>query len=210
MSDGADAWAALPSPAGRALELAHQSLLAGGLAVGSVLADGDLVVAEGRNRAYDPRTSTDPLERTPLAHAELNALARLDVDADPATLTVWSTQLPCAMCRAAIEFIGITSVFALATDPSNPAVRADEAVGHEWVVLATAMFIAGPLRRFGDRHPIVADNVSREPESVELATTVERVPAHPLVDGRALNRAVDACWEELASLAQRRAARRAG
>lgn len=208
MSDGAAAWLALAAPAARALELAHQSLLAGGLAVGSVVADGDLIVAEGRNRAYDPRTSTDPLERTPLAHAELNALARLDVDADPTALSLWSTQLPCDMCRAAIEFVGITSVHAIATDPSRPEVSAAEAVDHEWVLLATAMFIAGPLRLMGDRHPIVADNVTREPESIELATTVASHPAHPLTDGRGLRAAIEACWPELASLAQRRAARR--
>ena len=179
MSDGAAAWGTLASPAARTLELAHQSLLAGGLAVGSVLANGDLIVAEGRNRAYDPRTSTDPLERTPLAHAEMNALARLDVDADATTLSQWSTQLPCDMCRAAIEFIGIDSMFAMATDPSNPTARAQEAVDHQWVVLATAMFIAGPLRRFGARHPIVVNNATLEPESIELATTIACVPRPP-------------------------------
>ena len=58
------------------VELAHLTLLAGGLAVGSVITDGDgRIVAEGRNRAYDPVTGTDPLEGTPLAHAEMNALA---------------------------------------------------------------------------------------------------------------------------------------
>jgi tRNA(Arg) A34 adenosine deaminase TadA len=43
----------------RSLELAHQSLVGGGLPVGAVLlgADGS-VLGEGRNRAYDPAVET--------------------------------------------------------------------------------------------------------------------------------------------------------
>ena len=103
-----DVWDELAPAARRSFELAHLTLLAGGLAVGSVITDGDgRIVAEGRNRAYDPVTGTDPLEGTPLAHAEMNALARLATDCDPVDLTIWSTQQPCSMCAAAISFVGM-------------------------------------------------------------------------------------------------------
>src|ERR1700677_1076080 len=60
----------------RCLELAHQAFLAGGVSVGSVIvADDGEQVSEGRNRAYDPAGGADRLQRTPIAHAEINALA---------------------------------------------------------------------------------------------------------------------------------------
>src|SRR5262245_26856896 len=106
VSEAAALWAALPAGAARALELAHRSLLAGGLAVGAAIVDDTgAVITEGRNRAYDDATGTDPLERTPLAHAEMNALARLDTDTPTGALTLWSTQQPCSMCRAATGFV---------------------------------------------------------------------------------------------------------
>jgi tRNA(Arg) A34 adenosine deaminase TadA len=56
------AWGALDRAVARSLELAHQTLTAGGLAVGSVIIDrrGN-VLAEARNRAYDEPTGTDCL-----------------------------------------------------------------------------------------------------------------------------------------------------
>jgi tRNA(Arg) A34 adenosine deaminase TadA len=63
----------------RCLELAHQSFLAGGLPVGSVIVAGSgEQVSEGRNRVYDPAGGADLLQRTPIAHAEMNALAGAD------------------------------------------------------------------------------------------------------------------------------------
>jgi hypothetical protein len=79
-------------------------LLAGGLPVGSVLVgSGGEVVAEGRNRAYDPPGGDDRLQGSPIAHAEMNALARVDVGADLSVTTLWSSHRPCAMCAAACE-----------------------------------------------------------------------------------------------------------
>jgi hypothetical protein len=48
----------------RCLELAHQSFLAGGPPVGSVIVTGGgRQVSEGRNRAYDPAGGADRLQR---------------------------------------------------------------------------------------------------------------------------------------------------
>jgi tRNA(Arg) A34 adenosine deaminase TadA len=62
----------------RSLELAHLALVSGGLSVGSVILDRDgAILAEGRNRAYDPPGGDEPLQGSPVAHAEMNALARI-------------------------------------------------------------------------------------------------------------------------------------
>jgi len=41
------------------------------------------------------------LQHNRLAHAELNALARIGTEAEHQALTLWSTQHPCSMCAAA-------------------------------------------------------------------------------------------------------------
>jgi len=60
-----------------------------------------------------------------LAQAELNALAHVPTETDHASLTLWSTQHPCAMCAAAIAFVGIGRVRYLADDPSGASSPAD-------------------------------------------------------------------------------------
>src|SRR6185437_6014252 len=104
----------------RCLELAHQSFLAGGLPVGSVIVarDGQRV-SEGRNRAYDPAGGPDRLQRTPIAHAELNALAGVETGAELAVMTLWSSHQPCSMCAAACEFTGVGEVRFIAPDPAD-------------------------------------------------------------------------------------------
>jgi tRNA(Arg) A34 adenosine deaminase TadA len=73
----------------------------------------------------------------------MNAMAGPDTEAATGRLTLWSTQQPCSMCRAAIDFIGVPTVVAIATDPSSPHDRVDEVLDDVWVVLATAMFLTG-------------------------------------------------------------------
>src|ERR1017187_3427247 len=95
----------------RCRDLAHESFLGGGVPVGSVIAgsNGERV-SEGRNPAYDPAGGTDQLQCTPVAHAEMNALAAVETGTDLASLTLWSSQRPCVLCAAACEFTGAGSV----------------------------------------------------------------------------------------------------
>jgi tRNA(Arg) A34 adenosine deaminase TadA len=205
-----DAWARLAPAFRRSLELAHTTLRAGGLAVGSVVTDpAGVIVAEGRNRAYDPPTGTDPLEGTPLAHAELNAIARLPTDAATDGLTIWSTQRPCPMCSAAIAFVGLADVRVVATDPSDPAHRIEEELDDEWVVVATAMFMIAPLRRGGPRHAMVAANRELEPEAVAIAQQAVDGHDHPLTAGDSLAAALAAIWVDVQASASARRRRRA-
>src|SRR6266700_7015889 len=92
MHDFLAARASLDPGAWRALERALDALRSGGLPCGSCLVDSDgNVIAEGRNHAYDPVSGSDLLEQTPLAHAELNVLARVSSDRDLGRDTLWST-----------------------------------------------------------------------------------------------------------------------
>jgi tRNA(Arg) A34 adenosine deaminase TadA len=179
-----DAWRALPEPARAALEAASRSLAAGGLAVGSAIADADgALVAVGRNRAYDRPGGPEPLQGTPLAHAEMNALAVVPTARDLAADTLWSTQQPCAMCDAAAVFCGVGTVRWLAPDPW--AVAADVPVGREpgptarigptdqrWLVVANALFVAGVVRTRGRAHPTAVRGAEREPETDQLVDSV--------------------------------------
>jgi tRNA(Arg) A34 adenosine deaminase TadA len=75
-------------------------------------------VGEGRNRAYDPAGGTDRLQRTPIAHAEMNALAAISTGTELGDLTLRSSHQPCLTCAAACEFTGVGRVAFVAPDPS--------------------------------------------------------------------------------------------
>lgn len=118
-------WLALPAGARAAFAEQWAGLAAGGLPCGSAIVDASgTIVASGRNHAYDPpgdlaTRARYPLQHARLAHAELHAVACLPTEADHAALTLWTTQHPCAMCAAAIAFIGIGAVRFVADDPSD-------------------------------------------------------------------------------------------
>lgn len=116
----ATAKASLPAGAWRALEKAYQAIASDGLPCGAALVDNaGLVVADGRCSAFDLRGGgTGILGVTPLGHAEMNVLAGVPTERDLRDDTLWSTQQPCAMCAAALAFVGVGSVRYLAADPA--------------------------------------------------------------------------------------------
>jgi tRNA(Arg) A34 adenosine deaminase TadA len=154
----------------RCLELAHESFLAGGLPVGSVLTNsyGERV-SEGRNRAYDPAGGTDRLQRTPIAHAEMNALAAVSTGTDLGGLALWSSHRPCLMCAAACEFTGVGRVIFIAPDPSADDSADDPAgIEAEWVVVANLLFLSGVAAYSGPSAPMILRARQREPEITGL------------------------------------------
>lgn len=167
-------WTTLPLGAKAALEQQWMGVRDRALPCGAAVVEGDGVLAAGRNRAYDPATGNDPLERTRLAHAEFNALAGIETDRDWGALSLWSTQRPCAMCSAAIAFTGIGAVAYLAEDPSGAA-QSDLAFEHveawPWSQVAEVLFLStGAVLRGADdanlararhRTPEIADVVER-------------------------------------------------
>jgi tRNA(Arg) A34 adenosine deaminase TadA len=173
--DAEGALAGLDPAVRRSLELAHLSAASGGLAVGAVLSDADaVIVAEGRNRAYDPPGGPDVLQGTPIAHAETNVLAAVATERDLGPCTLVSTHEPCVMCAAAAEFTGVGRVLHVAPDPSDPspgdpvgpAVAGPD--GHLWVVVANVLFLGSVAAEQGLDHPMLARARDGEPETAAL------------------------------------------
>lgn len=223
--DFAAARACLDTAAWRALEQAYEALAAGGLPCGAALADATgAIIAAGRNHAFDSPSGDDPLQGTPLAHAEMNVLARVSNDRDLSADTLWSTQQPCAMCTAAIEFCGIGHTRYLAADPaflgtSDPRAgivtdptRADPALA-PWAALANAMFLWPTISRTGPDGDHIRRNRQADPEFTNLAVEVagdDSLGAAGVagVAGMPSFAAVAArLWPRLADAAERRAAR---
>ena len=89
-----------------ALEEARISAKEGGIPVGAALADGNRLVATGRNRRLQDSAS--------IMHAEINCLynsSRKGVQSVRG-MTMYSTLMPCHMCAGAIVQFGITRVVA--------------------------------------------------------------------------------------------------
>lgn len=176
--DDEQAWQYLHPAARLSVEMAHASLVAGGLAVGSALSDADgRVVAAGRNRAYEVGGGDGALQGTPLAHAELNVLAAVATGRDMHAETLWSTQQPCSMCDAA--FTGVGTVCWLGADPCARASGADEArtegglsriapTDDRWAVLVSVLFLARRALTRGIRHPTVERQRELEPQTHSL------------------------------------------
>lgn len=99
-----------------ALRLAWESYRAGSFPVGAVVLEAGRVVAEGRNRIFDPTPTTDEMWATLLAHAETNALAQLPVvHTRPYRLV--STLEPCLLCTGAAYIARVAEIRYLAADP---------------------------------------------------------------------------------------------
>ena len=159
----------------RCRELAHESFLAGGVPVGSVIAgsNGERV-SEGRNRAYDPAGGTDQPQCTPVAHAEMNALAAVETGTELASLTLWSSQRPCVLCAAACEFTGAGSVAFVAPDPSDGDSYDDPGgVEPEWVVVANLLLLSGVAAYLGSSSSMITRARRRGPEIVDLMRMVD-------------------------------------
>jgi tRNA(Arg) A34 adenosine deaminase TadA len=192
----------------RSLELAHQSLLAGGLPVGAVvMGPGGDVVASGRNRAYDPPGGDDRLQGSPIAHAEMNALARISADADLSTTILWSSHRPCVMCAAACEFTGVGQVRFVAPDPSDGQPGPDPAgVDGQWLIVANLLFLAGIRAYLGAGAAILLRARNREPETTDLLDTVapQQWQTVTLLD------ALGPIWPDVVNAAQQRRRRTGG
>lgn len=156
-----DLLATLPIPWRTALTLAWESFQVGSPPIGAAVTDADgAVVATGRSRRFDPDGPPGHLANTPVAHAEVNALAQLrQLPARRyADHELWTTLRPCPMCAAAAMTTGVGTVHFAAPDPTwtgaerlpelNPAVAArwptydGPRTGWlaQWQILTTAIF----------------------------------------------------------------------
>jgi tRNA(adenine34) deaminase len=148
MSGATQAWVDLPPPWRAAFDEAWLSWRQGSLAVGAVVVDGaGDIVARGHNQVL--HAGPGPISATPMAHAEMNALAQLPVGRAP-RLSVYSSFEPCAMCTSALLFYGIERIAFASADPVWAGMD-------EWFLSApwasrhrcTRLRLAGTLGAFG-------------------------------------------------------------
>lgn len=102
----------------RCLELAREAAAAGEVPVGAVVVRAGAVLGEGQNRVE--------AERSPLAHAEFEALRRALAAAGDKRLpdaVLYSTLEPCFLCAGAILHARVRRVVFGARDPKFGAVR---------------------------------------------------------------------------------------
>ncbi|HUF99054.1 MAG TPA: nucleoside deaminase [Ilumatobacter sp.] len=115
----ARSFAELPHPMQLALQLGWESVVAGSLGIGAVVVNGSGdVVATGRNRLHETDPGDDLIAGSSLAHAEINALAKLGYwqhEADE--LELFTTLQPCLQCLGAIRLSPVRRVHILAADP---------------------------------------------------------------------------------------------
>lgn len=101
----------------RAVELAWESLRSGSLGIGAVVTRHGETLVTGRNRLGETDPGDDLLAGTSLAHAEMNALAKLRWGTRPDGLELWTTLQPCLQCLGAIRLSPVRRVHVLAPDP---------------------------------------------------------------------------------------------
>jgi cytosine deaminase len=77
-----------------ALAQARQSLEAGGVPVGAVLAEGAIVLGKGHNERVQ--------QGDPVAHGEISALRDAGRRPDYRTTTLYTTLSPCQLCTGAV------------------------------------------------------------------------------------------------------------
>ena len=170
-----ETWTATDEPWRTALALAWEAFFEGSIAVGAVVLDVDgRVIADGRNRSADPDPPAGQIGGSYVAHAEVNALGRLPLDA-PEPMTLLTTLEPCVLCRAASRYAHVAEVHHAAADPIWDGV---ERMGELNAFFARrlptfAPVDLGPLSQWAGALPLVAivHRVARR-RAVPLATVL--------------------------------------
>lgn len=103
-------WSGLDAAWQEAFNQAWEALRSGCIPVGACVTtrDGDLV-RSSRNRLYDTAAPPGEVFGSALAHAEINALARLELGRYR-DLVLTTTLEPCLQCAAAIRLSAVTTV----------------------------------------------------------------------------------------------------
>ncbi len=153
----------------RCLELAWTAWGRGTVPVGAVVTDAaGSVVFEGRSRMYDHEAPPGELANSLLAHAEVNALARLDPQARHEALTLTTSLEPCPLCVGAVAMATVGRLVYLGADPYAGAVGLLQPTPHTsrvplevvgpradaFGLLASAMHVAFFLGRRPDGHVV--------------------------------------------------------
>jgi len=102
----------------RALDLAWDAFCVPTTPVGAVVVDATgVIVAEGRGRRYEKTGPPGELANSHVAHAEVNALARLGADRHYRDHALLTTLEPCGMCHGAAVQATVGSLAYAGSDP---------------------------------------------------------------------------------------------
>ena len=155
-------WETLSEPWRACVDLAWEAYRADSLPIGAVVADAEgRVLAGDRNRIYERSGPGDVVFGHNLAHAELNALLSLDLDAnDPRACVLYTTTEPCPLCAGAMRMTDVGELRYAAREP--------------WAGSATMFETVPYLRR---RNVRVLGPEDGWLETVLVALQVERLPA---------------------------------
>ena len=130
-------------------------------------------------------------------------MASVSDEVDLTSAELWTTQEPCSMCRAAIEFTGVGGVHYLATDPSDEEVDVGFVSSGDsdeiWIVVANGLFLHNIAWVSGADNPMLDRNQRREPQIVGLARDLvaERTLITPAEAGLSLERALSQAWDQI-------------
>ncbi len=152
-------WDELSEPWRACVEEAWQAYGAGSLPIGAVVADAaGKVLSRGRNRIHEHSGEGGTLFGHKLAHAELNALVKLDYDAHAARECVlYTTTEPCPLCAGALRMADLSELRYASREP--------------WAGSA-AMFETVPYLKRGNVRVVGPED--RRLEAVLVALKVER------------------------------------
>jgi tRNA(adenine34) deaminase len=214
VQDATTTWASLDESWQVAFDEAWTSFGSGSAGVGAVITDGTgAIVATGRSRVFDEPDGRSPLVGTFMAHAEMNAMACLPVEAYDG-YTLYSTFEPCVMCAATIRIYRIPRVCYAADYPVwggmhelfatfEPIARAlptRERLGGPYGAFAHVLHLSWLADRAPQRVTEAHDSVA--PLHLELARSLaERGHLRRLADDDAtVVTAAESVWPELQSL----------
>ncbi len=112
-------WSELSKPWQACLELAWEAYCDDCYPIGAVVADSEGgILTRGRNRIYENQLRHGRNPARELAHAEVEALRALDLDAlDPHTCALYTTTEPCPMCMGTFYMSGVRTLHFAARDP---------------------------------------------------------------------------------------------
>ena len=181
-------WSRVDSAWRRAFELAWEAYGAGTIPVGAVVTDADgSLLAEGRNRVFERSAPAGQISGSLVAHAELNALAELDIGRRYLDCTLRTTLEPCPLCIGAawVSTIGRVSFAArdvlagaaklierhleAADRARNVPLAVDGPLDGALAVFAELLPVTFFLERRGPEHYTTAAYRARRPQLVALA-----------------------------------------
>ena len=213
-ADASAAWAALEPPWRACLELAWRAYGAGTIPVGAALTDSaGTIVAEARNRVYEKTAPAGQIANSLLAHAEVNALVRLDPERRYEDHALYTALEPCVLCVGAAVMATVGRIAYAGADPYggggesglagvNPHVervplRLDGPREDRFGRLASALLLAFFLRRRPEGH-VVAAYATHAPHLRPVADALLAQGApEQAADGVPLADALPALWDAL-------------